>query len=305
MSAPGLEAAYACCRAIHRRYGRTFYLATRLLPRDRRPHVHALYAFARVADEMVDSPAAQRDSGATFLVWSATATETLRASSPPDAADEPVLAATWHTLRTFDLDPRLIEEFLRSMAMDLSVARYATWDDLRDYMRGSAAVIGEMMAPVLGAHTDAARLHAGLLGEAFQLTNFVRDVAEDHERGRIYLPQADLTRHGVTDLDIAEAARTTVPSDGVRRLIAFEIARARSLYELASPGVAEVDWWARPCLRVATRLYAGILDEVEALDLNVFADRAVVPRSRRLRAVATAWRHLPHENDPAEPRPHS
>ena len=297
-----LDSAYDTCRRIHRRYGRTFYLATRLLPRDRQPHVHALYAFARVADEMVDSPgcAEPRD----FLAWRTTATELLDHDHPPHAVAEPVLAATWHTLRRYDLDPHLLEEFLDSMQQDLTVTRYATWEDLRGYMRGSAAVIGELMAPLLGAQGSDALVRAGRLGEAFQLTNFIRDVGEDFERGRVYLPQADLERFGATDDDIAEGVRSGRVSEPVRQVIAFEIARARTLYAESEAGIAAVDRWARPCLRAASRLYAQILDEVEAADLDVFARRAVVPHTGRLRAVVTSWRPMPHEHDPDGSTPH-
>ncbi|KNX36963.1 phytoene/squalene synthase family protein [Luteipulveratus halotolerans] len=292
-----LDGAYDACRRIHRRYGRTFYLATRLLPRDRQPHVHALYAFARVADEMVDSPGPTGPHD--FLAWRVSATEQLRNDHPPHAVAEPVLAATWHTLRRYDLDPHLLEEFLDSMQQDLTVTRYDTWDDLRGYMRGSAAVIGELMAPLLGARGDDALLRAGRLGEAFQLTNFVRDVAEDFGRGRVYLPQSDLRRFGATDDDIAAGVRDGRVNPRMRAVLAHEIARARALYAESEAGVAAVDRWARPCLRAASRLYAQILDEIEAADLDVFSRRAVVPHRDRVRAVLTSWRPLPGEHDPA------
>ena len=168
------------------------------------------------------------------------------------------------------------------MAMDLTTSRYATWEDLRGYMRGSAAVIGELMAPLLGARGPEALARAAMLGEAFQLTNFIRDVGEDHTRGRIYLPQADLARFGVSEAMLATAVRTEVPSPQVRSLVAFEVRRAVNLYTAAKPGLRMVDARSRPGLEMAFRLYRRILYRVIASDFNVFAGRLVVPRWQRL-----------------------
>jgi 15-cis-phytoene synthase len=277
---PELTAAYEHCRRIHTAHGRTFYLATRLLPRDRRPHVWALYAFARVADELVDAPASP--DPATLLRWRDQAMSAVRSASPPDPARQPVLAATWHTMRTFGLETELLQEFLDAMVADLTVSRYATWGELRGYMRGSAAVIGELMAPLLGARGPDALVRAAALSEAFQLTNFIRDVGEDHARGRIYLPQADLARFGVSELLLASAVRTRAPSPQVRSLVAFEVRRAVSLYTDAKPGLRMVDARSQPCLEMAFTLYRRILHRVIANDFNVFERRLAVPPWQRL-----------------------
>ena len=280
--APELAAAYDHCRRIQAAHGRTYYLATRLLPRDRRPDVWALYAFARVADELVDAPSTQPPDPAILLAWRDRAMTAMRSASRPDPVEQPVLAATWQTMRTFGLEPDLLQEFLDSMVMDLTVSRYATWEELRGYMRGSAAVIGELMAPLLGAGGPDALGRAAALGEAFQLTNFIRDVGEDHTRGRIYLPQADLARFGVSEDLLAEAVRTTVPSPQVRALVAFEVRRAVNLYAAARPGLRMVDARSQPCLEAAFTLYRRILHRVVANDFNVFERRLVVPTWQRL-----------------------
>jgi len=279
---PDLAADYEHCRQIHRAHGRTFYLATLMLPRDRRPDVWALYAFARVADELVDAPASPDPEA--LLRWRDHAMARMRAGSPPDPG-QPVLTATWHTMRAFGLDPALLEEFLDSMAMDLTISRYASWEDLRQYMRGSAAVIGELMAPLLGARGPDALRHAAALGEAFQLTNFIRDVSEDHARGRVYLPQADLARFGVGEVMLARAVQTGSPSPQVRSLVAFEVRRALNLYAVAEPGLAMVDSRSRPCLELAFTLYRRILHRVIDNDFNVFERRLVVPSWQRLATV--------------------
>lgn len=282
---PELATAYEHCRRIHAAHGRTYYLATRLLPRARRPDVWALYAFARVADELVDAPRTQPPDPAALLAWRERAMASMRSESPPDPAEQPVLAATWHTMRSFGLEPDLLEELLDAMVMDLTVSRYATWEDLRGYMRGSAAVIGELMAPLLGASGPDALNRARTLGEAFQLTNFIRDVSEDHTRGRIYLPQADLVRFGVSEDLLAQAVHTGVPSPRVRSLVAFEVRRAFNLYAEAQPGLKMIDARSQPCLEAAFTLYRRILHRVIANDFNVFERRLVVPTWQRLATV--------------------
>jgi phytoene synthase len=280
---PDLVAAYEHCRQIHAAHGRTYYHATRLLPRDRRPDVWALYAFARVADDLVDRPGSP--DPAALLGWREQAMDALRSGSAPDPSAQPVLAASWHTMRALGLEPGLLAEFLDSMVMDLTVSRYATWQDLRGYMRGSAAVIGELMAPLLGASGGEAMGRARALGEAFQLTNFIRDIGEDHLRGRIYLPQADLARFGVSEELLAEAVRTADPPQPVRSLVAFEVRRAIGLYACAKPGLKMVDSRSQPCLQMAFTLYRRILHRVVANDFNVFESRLTVPDWQRLATV--------------------
>ncbi|MEP7370002.1 MAG: phytoene/squalene synthase family protein [Dermatophilaceae bacterium] len=277
--------AYEQCRRIQAAHGRTYYLATRLLPRDRRPDVWALYSFARVADELVDRPGTQTADPAILLAWRERAMAAMRSTSAPDPTEQPVLAATWNTMRSFGLDPGLLQEFLDSMAMDLTVSRYATWGELRGYMRGSAAVIGELMAPLLGASGPEALVRAATLGEAFQLTNFIRDISEDHRRNRVYLPQADMARFDVSEDQLADAVRTAMPTRQVRALVAFEVRRAIGLYAIARPGLDMVDARSQPCLEAAFTLYRRILHRVIANDFNVFERRLVVPTWQRLGTV--------------------
>lgn len=182
-----LTAAYARCQELHRQHGRTYYLATRLLPAWKRRHVHALYGFTRYADEIVDrtEELPPADRAARLDEWSSQFIAGLHG----EPVDDPLLPAVLHTIAVFDLDRADFASFLRSMVMDLTVLSYPTYDDLLDYMEGSAAVIGTMMLPILGSSDPAAaREPARQLGFAFQLTNFIRDVAEDLDRGRTYLP---------------------------------------------------------------------------------------------------------------------
>jgi phytoene synthase len=208
---PALRAAYARCRRLHAQYGRTYYLATLLLPPWKRPYVHALYGFARYADDIVDTgPAASR--AAHFDAWAGQVLETLASG---EVHHDEVTMALAHTLRRWDIPLAHVEAFLGSMAADLTVTHYRDHDDLKKYMYGSAAVIGLQMLPILGPLCDEAYPRARAMGEAFQLTNFIRDVAEDLGRGRVYLPASDLARFGVTRADLAR----TRTSRAVRELL--------------------------------------------------------------------------------------
>jgi phytoene synthase len=273
-----LGAAYERCRQLHARHGRTYYLATLLLPRWKRRHVHALYGFTRYADEIVDDLDSTLDragQAAALRAWG----ERFFAGLRGQPCQDPILPAVLHTVRAFDLDVADFERFLSSMAMDLHTDGYRTYQDLCGYMEGSAAVIGTMMAPILESEDPpAAAEHARQLGLAFQLTNFIRDVAEDSERGRVYLPEADLARFGVVPADLA--ADRAGPS--LRALLRFEAERAREHYARAEPGIALLAPSSRPCVRAALTLYRGILDEIERADFEVLRERVRVPRRRRL-----------------------
>ncbi|GAB3151061.1 phytoene/squalene synthase family protein [Micromonospora sonneratiae] len=283
-----LTAAYERCRELHKRHGRSYYLATRLLPAWKRRHVHALYGFTRYADEIVDrtgdlTPGARK---AQLTEWADRFTTGLRG----EPVDDPLLPAVLHTIAVFDLDRRDFVAFLQSMAMDLTVTSYPTYADLLDYMEGSAAVIGTMMLPILGSRDpEAAREPARQLGFAFQLTNFIRDVAEDLERGRTYLPDADLAAFGLTREDLVAAAARRRATPRIRELIEYEVTRAQAHYAAAAPGIVLLDPGSQSCIRTAYAVYGGILDEVAAQSYDVFAKRATVPGRRRL---AVAARHL-------------
>ncbi|WP_426508769.1 phytoene/squalene synthase family protein [Dactylosporangium sp. McL0621] len=279
-----LAAAYERCRALHRFHGRTYYLATRLLPAWKRRHVHALYGFTRYADEIVDRTEGRtpRERADELAAWSAEFLHGLRGGH----TDDPLLPAVLHTIQVFDIDLEDFRKFLDSMAMDLTVTEYETYDDLLGYMEGSAAVIGTMMLPILeSSDRAAAREPARQLGLAFQLTNFIRDVAEDLERGRVYLPQRDLAEFGVTRADLEAALASKQSSEKIKSLVRYQMSRARRHYALAAPGIPMLAPASQSCMRAAYRLYGGILDEVEAQDCDVFARRATVPKWKRL-AVA-------------------
>jgi 15-cis-phytoene synthase len=277
---PTLKAAYERCRLLNAAHGKTYYLATLLLPPAKRPYVHALYGFARYADEIVDdldSTLSEQEKAEWLDDWSARFFKGERDSD----ADQAVLPAIHDTIARWDLPREHFEAFLASMAMDLEVTQYDTFDDLMVYVYGSAAVIGLQMVPVLEplpGLAEVAAVYARDLGVAFQLTNFIRDVGEDLRRGRIYLPQADLAEFGVT----REHLEQGIVDARVRRLLAYEIARTREIFRSAAPGVRLLHPTSRDCISTATLLYGGILDEVEKADYRVLDQRVTVDLRRRL-----------------------
>lgn len=277
-----LQAGYRRCAEITRRNGTTYYWGGQLLPRERRRHVHAVYALCRLADDIVDDPA---PTGSRSPAEVGTRLEhfadDFRRAVTGGAAD-PVLAAVGHTVRTVGIPLECFDRFYRAMAMDLTTSRYETWDDLLGYMEGSAAVIGEMMLPVLRPLGPEAFTPARSLGFAFQYTNFLRDVAEDLDRGRVYLPQEELRRFGVTPVDLGR--RRVTPQ--WRAFLANEIERARGLYREADRGLPWLPVRSARCVGTARVLYSRILDRIEAADYDVFRVRARVPTWRKAGTAA-------------------
>ncbi len=281
ITSPALRASYQSCRRLNADHGKTYYLATRLLPPAKRPYVHALYGFARYVDELVDGP--RPDPGRL---------DDLADAFHRGDGTYPVLPALHDTIRRWAIPVEHIDAFFTSMRMDLSITEYKTYDDLLGYMQGSAAVIGLQMLPILepmAGHEREAAAYARDLGIAFQLANFIRDVGEDLDRGRLYLPREDLELFDVSRADL----RTGIVDARVRRLLAFEITRAREVFRAAEPGIALLHPSSRPCIRTAFVLYREILDAVEAADYQVLTTRASVGLGRRLAvalpALVRAW----------------
>jgi 15-cis-phytoene synthase len=273
-----LEQSYAVCRALHRSHGTTYYWATKALPRIVQPHVHALYGVCRYADEIVDAlddaPVVERAAALDALQ------RQLQCDLVRRESDHLVLKAVVHTAGAFDLAPSLFERFFTAMARDLRQCAYGTYDDLLEYMDGSAAVIGEMMLPLLDPiDRDAALPGARALGIAFQLTNFLRDVGEDLARGRVYFPEEELR-----DFDVDPWQRKV--DERWRAFCRFQIERIRGIYVEADHGITFLSGRAAAGIRASRRLYSEILDQIEGNDYDVFSRRARVVLPRKIK-VAT------------------
>ncbi len=279
-----LRASYERCKRLNAEHGKTYYLATLLLPPRKRPYVHALYGFARYADEIVDdlsSTLTDQEKADWLGSWG----DEILADIKRGRSHDPVGRALVDTVRTWDIPIEHFEAFLHSMRMDLTVRDYATYDALFEYVYGSAAVIGLQMVPILEPSAPEAYDRAMDLGVAFQLANFIRDVGEDLDRGRVYLPLDELAEYGVTRAELER--RVATPQ--VKAALAAQIARVRMLEERSRPGIAMLSPETQPCIEAARILYCGIVDEVEKIDYEVFDQRAKVPLRRRLAVAGPAW----------------
>lgn len=284
ISDPELRASYSECKRLNALHGKTYFLATLLLPKAKRPFVHALYGFARYADEIVDDLSSQlsiEEKTQTLSDWGNGVLEDLRKNSSRDLVGRALI----DTVNRFTIPHAYFEAFLRSMTMDLTVQEYETYEELMKYVYGSAAVIGLEMVPILGPLHPDAFIAAEKLGIAFQLANFIRDVGEDLDRGRVYLPTNELDQFGVT----REMLEARVLTPQIIQALKFQITRVRQLQSEAAPGINMLEASSRPCIEAASTLYCGIVDEVEKIGYDIFTKRAKTSTARRIRVAGTAF----------------
>jgi phytoene synthase len=263
-----LLADYRYCEAIQRRFGKSYYFATRFFPAPLRPHVHALYAFVRLPDQWVDEPVHRNVAELSRHIDQYE--EMLLRAIAGESVQNPVLRAFAHTVYQFAIPQSYLHDFLNAMRQDLVKTRYRTYAELREYMWGSAAVVGIMMLCLFRCHRETLIPYAVRMGEAMQMTNFLRDVGEDWRRGRIYLPLEDLQRFGVREEDIAEGTL----AESVIDLLRFEMERTRTLYREAEVGIPLLPREYRYPVLLGSRLYARILDRIVSNGYDVFRRRA-------------------------------
>lgn len=246
--------------------------------------MHALYGFARYADEIVDDLASTltpQEKAIALRTWGAQIISDIEKGSSEDLVGRALV----DTVNKFNIPILHFKDFLRSMEMDLTVTEYQKYEDLLTYIHGSAAVIGLQMVPILGYTNEKALVAAEKLGRAFQLANFIRDVAEDLDRGRVYLPLDDLAQFGVTRADLEK--RTLTPA--IVEALKFQIARVRTLKSEADEGIQFLDATSRPCIEAASELYCGIVDEVEKIGYDIFNNRAHTSTLRKLIVALTTY----------------
>jgi 15-cis-phytoene synthase len=279
-----LQASYEECKRLNALHGKTYYLATLLLPASKRPPVHALYGFARYADEIVDdlaSTLSPQEKADALRTWGDSVLADLRAGTSEDLIGRALV----DTVTKYSIPLEYFDAFMKSMEMDLTVTRYNNYEELMTYVYGSAVVIGLEMLPILGYNDHRAIEAATALGTAFQLANFIRDIGEDIDRGRIYMPLDELARYGVSEEMLLRRQMTPEIVEAIK----FQISRVRELQAVAEAGIQYLDPISRPCIRAASELYCGIVDEIEANGYDIFTQRATTSTWRRLRVAGIAF----------------
>lgn len=272
-----LYRAYEHCAELTAMHSKTFHAATSLLPRDKRRAVRALYAFCRVADNIVDCP--DRDAKQSLAAWRK------RALSPHPSTNDPIALAWTDTRLRYRIPTRYAEQLIDGVARDLHQTRYQTFDELTAYAYGVASTVGLMSMHIIGYAGAHAIPYAIKLGVALQITNILRDVGEDWRAGRVYLPQHDLARFSLSDADLARG----IVDERWRAFMRFQIARNRRLYAEAMPGIQLLHRDGRFAVTAAAELYRAILDDIEAHDYAVFHRRAHVSTIRKLSKLPGIW----------------
>lgn len=279
MTTPTLAASYRHCAHVARTQARNFYYSFVCLPPEKRASMCAIYAFMRYSDDISDDGGADRE--AQMERWR----EALDRALEGRYGDSPILPAFHDTVRRHRIPAEYFHSLIDGAVMDLTPRRYETFADTYDYCYHVASVVGLVCIHVFGFKDPRAKDLAEYNGVAFQLTNILRDLREDAQMGRVYLPQEDLRRFGYGEAHLI-AGEENAP---FHALMEFEVKRARDYYDRAAPLVGLIEPDSRPCLRAMREIYRGILERIVAQDYHVFSQRARVPTWRKVLIATGAW----------------
>jgi 15-cis-phytoene synthase len=279
-----LDEAYHHCDEVTKTNSRTFYLASALLPGDKRRAIRALYAFCRVTDDIVDH--GDEDADRQLALWEKQVLHPLHDHHIDHINNNMLVALAWQDARRqFGVPQLYAEQLIDGVALDLHKLRYDTFSELAAYSYGVAGTVGLMSMHITG-HTGPEAIPPAIrLCVALQLTNILRDVGEDWRKGRLYLPKDELDEFGLTEEDISVGAVT----EKWRAFMRFQIKRVRQLYVAALPGICHLHQDSRFAIGAAGELYRAILDEIEKNDYNVFSRRSSVSKLNKLRRLPGIW----------------
>lgn len=267
-----LAAAYQTCIDITRRRALNFYYAFLTLPRPARRSICALYAYCRLLDDLADDEGTPREKEAAIQAVHRRFHQSLAGES-----DDPIMIALKDTIHRYQIDVRHIDEITQGVLQDLTVSRYATFEELKAYCYLVSSAVGLASLPIFGYTSPKAHAAAIDMGVAMQLTNVLRDISEDAASGRIYLPTEDLIRFGVDERELARAT----PTRNVRALIAFQVDRAEEYFQRARALFAYLPRRSRPCPMVLLGVYHRILREIRNREYDPMSQRITLPRGRR------------------------
>jgi phytoene synthase len=274
------------CTDLARRSGSNFYYSFFFLPQERRDAMHAVYAFCREVDSVVDDPAPGSDPRTHLARWRADVAALYRADGAAQVNSlNPVIVCLADHVRRLGIPQEYFDEIITGVEMDLTIHRYATFSDLYQYCYRVASVVGLVCLKIFGARAPEAQTYAVNLGVAFQLTNILRDLKVDGARGRIYLPVEDLARFGYGEQDLLAGAYTPK----FISLMEFECRRAQEYYHAAETALPHSDRRTLLPAEIMRAIYHTILDRIEACRYQVFARRITLPPPRRLAVALKAW----------------
>jgi phytoene synthase len=273
-----IENAAAYCKKLTTRSKSNFYYAFLFLPRERREALEAVYAYCRLVDDVVDedAPALKKREGIAH--WRKELDAVYGDATPTHPVSERLRAA----VQRFGIRREDMEAVIDGCAMDIDKTRYESWDELRLYCYRVASAVGLMCVEIFGytpAHQEAVRRYAVDLGIALQLTNILRDVAEDAQRGRIYLPADELASYGVTAADLTDGRR----SQAFVRMMQYQAARARSHYLRARASLSSYERSKLVIAEIMGDIYYALLERIEARDFDVFGAKTTVSRRDKMR----------------------
>jgi phytoene synthase len=286
-----LDKAYEYCETVTRTHAKSFYFAAKFLPKAKRPPIYAIYALCRHVDDEIDEAVLRSDAESAQVLenWKRKLEAIYDHRTDTDVEIDPqqslVFAAWRHLLEKYKIRQELPLDLMRGVRQDTVVKRYETFEELYVYCYRVASTVGLMASEIFGYEAPETLMYAEKLGIAMQLTNILRDIREDAAMGRIYLPQEDLRRFGVTEEQIFENRI----DDSFLELMKFQIERARRYYRESEPGIGLLERDTRFTVLLALRLYSGILDEIETLDYNVFKERAHTGKFQKLASIPKVW----------------
>lgn len=270
-------------KKITKQYGENYYRATLLFPQSIREKVLVYYAWTRIPDEFVDSCENKEDARRNLESWMS---DWQKTSSSAFENPETIHQWMYQIFQDSATPQEYAKDFLNSMYMDLEKTTFENYEELREYMHGSAVVVGLTMLSFFGLHKDSLLPGARALGEAMQLVNFIRDIKEDYEvLGRIYMPQEDMHRFGVSEKMIEHGIITSE----IQNLLQFQIARCRVLYKEAWTAIEKLPYKLRVPIRIATRNYEGVLEEIEKHNYNVWMKRHSLSKHKKLWIICKSF----------------
>ncbi len=280
-----IERAYEYCETVTKLHAKSFYFAAKFLPKHKRKAVYPIYAFCRHVDDEIDEIGDEDNAKAveTVEIWKSNLQNLYEnKDQEPKSEDQKTVFLAWSDLlKNYKIPQNLPIELIEGVLMDTHIKRYETFEKLYVYCYRVASTVGLMSSEILGYSDKIALEFAEKLGIAMQLTNILRDVKEDAERGRIYLPLEDLRRFNVSEQQILEGEF----DDNFLKMMQFQIERAREFYREGEKGIPLLEKDSRLTVLLASRIYGRILDEIEKLDYNVFLRRAFIGKFRKILAI--------------------